>query len=408
MDDKPIIEVQGVWKRYGLPPLISWGKKLKDSDYALRDISFSVPRGGSLGILGRNGAGKSTLLKLLAGVTPPDKGSIKVRGSIFPMIELTAGMSTELSGRENVKILGTIMGLSSSDIRNITPKVHEFSELEEWFEQPVWKYSSGMVGRLAFGIAVNMRADILLVDEVLSTGDILFQKKCQQKVQELLGGGTTLIFVTHSPYQMERLCDKALFLEKGNLRNNDDASIVMQEYIYATVGQTNKLDKSFIKNLSLALPAELRPGSGDIRITDVVLQNSAGKIVKKLKTDEPANIVFKYHAKEEIHNFNIRADINDVQGMTVAALGFDVADKETTIPKGNGELICKVQSLNLYGIFFLSVIMKSGYLLDSAENILQFEITPTEKILLKSGGKGVVHIDSEWEGYEIKNREYTY
>jgi ABC-type multidrug transport system ATPase subunit len=141
---------------------------------------------------------------MLAGVTPADKGTITIRGSIFSMIELTAGMSMELSGKENIRILGIVMGLSNQEIEDISPLVEDFSELGDWLRKPVWQYSSGMLGRLAFGIAVYMKADILLVDEVLSTGDILFQKKCQLRIQQLLSGGTTLIFVSHSPYQVER------------------------------------------------------------------------------------------------------------------------------------------------------------------------------------------------------------
>ena len=178
MAEDIIIDVKNVWKRYGLPPILPWKKReFRESDFALKDISFQVRRGGSLGILGHNGAGKSTLLKLLAGVSPPDKGSIDIRGSIFPMIELNAGISMELTGRENIVLLATIMGFKYSEIHRLEPEVIDFSELEEWIDRPVWQYSSGMLARLAFGIAVHAKADILLVDEVLSTGDIMFQKK---------------------------------------------------------------------------------------------------------------------------------------------------------------------------------------------------------------------------------------
>ncbi len=195
MSDDIIIDVKNVWKRYGLPPLLPWKRHaLREEDCALTDISFQVRRGGSLGILGRNGAGKSTLLKLLAGVTPPDKGSIDIRGSIFPMIELNAGISMELSGRENIQLLATIMGFNDKAIRRLEPEVVDFSELEGWIDKPVWQYSSGMLARLAFGIAVHARADILLVDEVLSTGDIMFQKKCQEKVQQILQAQPSCLF----------------------------------------------------------------------------------------------------------------------------------------------------------------------------------------------------------------------
>ncbi|WP_418741713.1 ABC transporter ATP-binding protein [Desulfovibrio piger] len=168
MAEDIIINVKNVWKRYGLPPILPWKKRrFHESDFALKDITFQVRRGGSLGILGRNGAGKSTLLKLLAGVTPPDKGSIDIRGSIFPMIELNTGISMELTGRENIALLATIMGFNDREIRRLEPEVIDFSELEDWIDRPVWQYSSGMLARLGFSIAVHTHTEY--IQSALST-----------------------------------------------------------------------------------------------------------------------------------------------------------------------------------------------------------------------------------------------
>lgn len=397
-ENTPIIEVQGLWKRYGLPPMFPWNKGPQDdSAYALRDISFSVPRGGSLAILGRNGAGKSTLLKLLAGVTPQDRGSISVRGSIFPMIELSAGMGMELSGRENAKILGTIMGKLGGELDALLPHVLEFSELGHWFERPIWQYSSGMLARLAFSIAINVDADILIVDEVLGVGDIQFQKKCQQAVQNLLSRNVTLIFVSHSPYQAERLCEHAIFLEAGTLKQHGQTADVVKSYLQDTVllsGSTCAKGVSF---------PEDRLGAGDMRITSVFFVDKEGNELSSLTTGDSASLCLKYHAKEHIKKMNIRVDISDMQGTVIGVFGFDPLANESAILPGDGELRCSFRNFPFYGDFSLSVVVKGTYLIDSLQNAYYFSVKPTADIRLKSGGKGMVFIDCEWDGFSNFN-----
>lgn len=229
MSEPYILEVDQVWKRYGLPlgPALrkAWGRlrgrPLSDEDlgpWALRDVSVRVRPGEALGIVGRNGAGKSTLLKLLAGVTPPSRGSVRVRGRMFPMIELNAGIHPELTGRENAYLLGAIFGLTRRQVRAKIEEIHAFSELETWFDQPIRIYSSGMLARLGFSVAVNIENDVLLVDEVLATGDAGFQKKCMDRILKMIAqNGTTLVFVSHSPDEIERLCSKSILIEHGRV-----------------------------------------------------------------------------------------------------------------------------------------------------------------------------------------------
>ena len=191
-----VIELNDVWKRYGLPllPFLrrqlhrTQGKQLQREAYgpwALREINLSIKQGDALGIIGRNGAGKSTLLKLLAGVSPTTHGTLMTKGRIFPMIELNAGLNTELTGYENIEILSAIMGLRHDMLQERIPRIAEFSELGDWLERPVRTYSSGMKARLGFSVAINVDADILLLDEVLSVGDVAFQKKCPQVFRRL-------------------------------------------------------------------------------------------------------------------------------------------------------------------------------------------------------------------------------
>ncbi|MCL2154401.1 MAG: ABC transporter ATP-binding protein [Leptospirales bacterium] len=394
--DEPIIEVHGLWKRYGLPPFLPWRKKkVADHEWALRDISFSVPRGGSLGILGRNGAGKSTLLKLLAGVTPPDKGSIAVRGKIFPMIELTAGMSMELSGLENIRILGTIMGLNNKEIENIIPNVEDFSELGDWLYKPVWQYSSGMMARLAFGIAVNMRADILLVDEVLAVGDIMFQKKCQVKIQEILAGGATLVFVSHSPYQMERLCEQGLLFEHGGLVMDDAANVVMREYLQRTVGRSMQVSGNDVTD-SRCLPLDQRPGTGDIRFTKARVESESGLPDNQVKTGETVTITLEYDAKSDISNYNFNIIIHNILSAPVAMLGILPHEKTAKLPEGQGEIVCTIPNLPLVGEFFLSSSIKTTYLLDRAEYLASFSALIESEEIPRTNGVGDVYIKPSW------------
>ena len=365
MAEEPIIEVKGLWKRYGLPPFLPWKKRdVADHEWALRDISFSVPRGGSLGILGRNGAGKSTLLKLLAGVTPPDKGSIKIRGKIFSMIELAAGMSTELSGLENIRILGTIMGLNSREIEEIIPEVKDFSELGDWLHKPVWQYSSGMMARLGFGIAANIQADIIIIDEVLAVGDILFQRKCQQKIEKMLLNGTTLILVTHNPYQMELMCNQGILLDSGTCISNAQASSVAKQFM-RLMNSVN----TFGNILSDLDDPSAREGSGDIRVENI-------KIVSQKNREEISQIIagcsfiicISLIIKKKISLASIFVRLFDVNNTLLYGIKriIEVSDKHV------GEIIdleCLFEDFPLHGgVYTISIKITDGIMMDFIRN----------------------------------------
>ncbi|ABK43096.1 ABC transporter related protein [Magnetococcus marinus MC-1] len=226
MSSTPLIDVQGVWKRYGLPLLPTLkrginrvrGVETQESGglpWALQDISFQAFPGETLGIVGRNGSGKSTLLKVLAGVTPPTQGSVHMRGSLFPMIELNAGIHMELTGRENIQMLGAVLGLTHSQIQQQMPAIEAFCELGEWLDRPVRMYSSGMMVRLGFGTGVHVNADVLLMDEVMAVGDVNFFNKCLGYLENLRERGKCTLFVSHNLHRMRRMCDRVLVLDKG-------------------------------------------------------------------------------------------------------------------------------------------------------------------------------------------------
>ena len=233
----PVIEVNNVSMRFNLAKertdtikeyilKMARGKLFFDEFWALRDVSFSVAAGDSLALIGRNGCGKSTMLKVIAGVMSPTKGKVKVRGNIAPLIELGAGFDMDLTGRENIYMNGAIMGFDRKFMNAHFDEIVDFSELKEFLDVPVKNYSSGMLARLGFSIATIVDAEILIVDEILSVGDAAFQRKCEQKMDALLSGGTTLIFVSHSGEQVKRLCRKAVWLDHGQVQLYGDSAVV--------------------------------------------------------------------------------------------------------------------------------------------------------------------------------------
>ena len=214
--------------------VLSRKKKEKNEFWALSDVNFEVKKGEVVGFVGSNGAGKSTLLKVIAGVMKPTSGNIEVYGNICPMIELGAGFDMELTARENIFLNGAVMGYSKEFIEAKFDEIVEFSELKDFLDVPVRNFSSGMVARLAFSIATIVDPEILIVDEILSVGDIAFQQKSENKMRSMIGGGTTVLFVSHSVEQIKNLCDRAVWLCNGEIKMDGDTSKVVEEYIKQT------------------------------------------------------------------------------------------------------------------------------------------------------------------------------
>lgn len=205
----------------------------KESFWALRGVSFSLRRGEVVGLVGSNGAGKSTLLKLVAGVMKPSRGAVRCGGNVCPMIELGAGFDPQLTARENIYLNGAIMGYSRPFLAERFDAIVDFAELHDFLDVPVQNFSSGMVARLAFSIATQIEPEILIVDEILSVGDAAFQQKSEQKMLSLIGGGTTVLFVSHSTEQIRKLCPRALWLEHGELMEDGPSDIVCRNYLAA-------------------------------------------------------------------------------------------------------------------------------------------------------------------------------
>lgn len=213
-------------------PALFKGEKTKESFVALSDINFEIKKGETIGIIGPNGSGKSTILKMIAGVMSPTKGKVEVIGSISPLIELGAGFHPELTGKENIFLNGSILGLSQKEIIKKYESIVEFSELNEFIDQPVKHYSSGMYMRLAFSVAIHVNPEILIVDEILAVGDIAFQNKCFRKMEEFKKSkNITILFVSHSMEKIKRFCEKTIYIDHSKIVDFGDTDKVCQKYI---------------------------------------------------------------------------------------------------------------------------------------------------------------------------------
>lgn len=215
-------------------------RKKKEYFWALKDVSFHVNKGEVIGLIGSNGAGKSTLLKVVSGVMKPTNGKVTVNGSIAPMIELGAGFDPELTARENIYLNGAVLGYSKQFLDSKFEEIVEFSELRDFLDAPVKNFSSGMVAKLAFSISTIVNPEILIVDEILSVGDIKFQEKSRQKMMEMIKGGTTVLYVSHSMASIEELCDRVVWLEHGHVKMIGETKEVCDKYYFEQMGRTQQ------------------------------------------------------------------------------------------------------------------------------------------------------------------------
>lgn len=283
------------------------------------------------------------------------------------------------------------MGFNDKAIRRLEPEVVDFSELEGWIDKPVWQYSSGMLARLAFGIAVHARADILLVDEVLSTGDIMFQKKCQEKVQQMLSSGTTFLFVSHSPYQVERLCEHGLLLSHGKSIRWGDALQVVKQYL-------QDIRSKNAKNPTVSSQNILRPGTGDIRVEKVSFCDRKNNELIQIISGSDVNIKVDYIAYNSIENAYFQIRILDEYQRIITTLSPKFGEyKSIIINKGRGSIIYAIKNFPLCGeCFWISVKCTAGYLVDMAENILEFSVDGSNDMDENIATAGIISLNYKY------------
>jgi len=280
------IAVEDVWKQYRLS-----ARRHARRFWALQQVSLAVPRGGSIGVIGRNGAGKSTLLKLLAGITAPTRGRILIRGRLAALIEVGSGFHPELTGRENVFLNGAILGMRRREIASKLERIVEFAGVSQFIDTPVKWYSSGMYVRLGFAIAAHLEPDILLVDEVLAVGDAEFQMKCLQRIQELKAHGATTVFISHDLTAVERLCDSVLLLEDGMI---------------ATQGEPSEVVSRYHQRLALWDPSSglktIDASASGVTLTNIALTTPEDRGAVAFTTGAPLTIAIRYAVSRAIPN----------------------------------------------------------------------------------------------------------
>jgi ABC-type polysaccharide/polyol phosphate transport system ATPase subunit len=337
---------------------------------ALRDVSASVAAGQTFGVIGRNGSGKSTALKLVAGITKPTSGSVRVRGRISALIELGAGFHPEISGRENVFINGIMLGLSRRDIESRFDEIVEFAELKEFIDAPVKTYSSGMYMRLGFAVAIHVDPDVLLVDEVLAVGDEGFTHKCLDKFGEFKRRNKTILLVTHSLGLVERFCDEALWLDHGEKRAQGDPKRVIGAYMtdverqeeqqLAAVDAKAQQESTEPAGQPVAGPidpgavqadmtqaSEGRWGSGGAQISDVVFLGDHDQPTHVFHTGEPVTIAFTVSVTRPITDFAFGIGIFNAEGVCVYGTNTDIEEFVPDELRGDATVRMHIDALDL-------------------------------------------------------------
>lgn len=347
------IEVREVWKSFRiyhqrshtLKETLLARRSKYDEFWALKGVSFEVPAGEMLGIIGPNGSGKSTLLKCLARILAPDSGDITINGTLSSLLELGTGFHPELSGRENVYLAGSILGLERGEIDEKFGSILDFSGLGEFIDSPIKNYSSGMTARLAFSVAISIDPEILLVDEVLAVGDEAFQLKCYERIWNLRRAGKTVVFVSHSLDAVRRLCSQVLWLEQGRIREFGTASDIVGKYL-DHVRQAESKARTGTRS-----DGSSRWGSHEIRLTDLEILGADNKPVGLARTGEPVTFRIYYVSEIDVQNLVVTIKIHrsdDGACITGLSTMSNPHPELIAITKGSGHIDFAVKELPLW------------------------------------------------------------
>ena len=364
---------------------------------ALDNLDFRVEAGEVLGIIGTNGAGKSTLLKILAGISVPTSGSVRVRGRIAPLIEVGAGLIGDLSGRENIYLNGIILGMSHRDIRRKLDEIVAFAELEKFLDTPLKRYSSGMAVRLGFAIATSVDADILIVDEVLAVGDLAFQRKCFDRMEDMIRGqGKTVILVSHNTRQVERLCNRVLLLDHGKVLA-DDAPSKVCELFYR---RSNEL----VRNAAVSSPGS-RWGntqeSDELKLEELALVGPDGLDTHVITYRTNFKVRLRVNVMAELHKPTFGIGVHTTDFLYITTQNSEQQLRIGTLSPGRYDIICDIADCPLLpGVYALRLGISEGTASRGVfygENLLHFQVVSNaDRPLSEANSHGFFALEARW------------
>ena len=356
----------------------------------LNGISFDIPKGQAVGLIGRNGCGKSTTLKMLTKILKPNAGEVDVNGRVSSLIELGAGFHPDMSGRENIYINATIFGLDKDEIDARLEDIIRFSELEDYIDNPVRTYSSGMYMRLAFAVAINVNADVLLIDEILAVGDVSFQKKCFERLKEIKEEGTTIVIVSHSMEQLYSICDRLIWIEKGRILEDGEPKLIGMHYLdsmeddriarLANESKEKLVDdrgRSILELTQNVHPEARRDGTHKVKFTSVNLYDKDGNPCQTFSTGDKAVLKLGYETGLDSPKVNFNMDFVKDNWQYCYGSCFTKPGDELPVLKKSGTVTFTIDKLMLLpGKYYLDVGIngEDGELYDNVRNIMQITI----------------------------------
>lgn len=372
-----IIKIENVSKKFKLyydRPLSLKERVVRGSKgaykefYALDNVSFDIKKGSTVGLLGQNGCGKSTLLKIINRTMFPEEGKVTVKGKVASLIELGAGFHPELSGRENIYTNATIFGFTREEIDERIPEIIRFSELEDFIDNPIRTYSSGMYARLGFSVAIHVDADILLVDEILGVGDMNFQAKCANKIYEMRKQGITIVMVSHDMSSIDRLCDYAVWLDHGHKMDEGQPHYILNRYMEFMAGKQEERVKQEVEEVNTEQQAEnidevnkdrieiadithmgSHFGTGDVIFTDVQILDEKGVDKRSFQSGDDINIIASYKSQVPLEqlNVNIGIEIRSKDGTHIYGTNTARDGSQGLRVKENGQIEVRLKKLEL-------------------------------------------------------------
>lgn len=389
-----LLAIRDCLRRFRKPPRVEVAHS-EDEFWALRDVSFDVRKGQRIGIIGRNGAGKSTLLKILSRLVYPTEGEVRIRGRVASLLEVGTGFNMNLSGRENIYLNAALYGLDKEEIDSIFDAIVEFSGVGEFLDMPVKHYSSGMYMRLAFSVAAHLDPDILLMDEVLAVGDLAFQKKCLQRVENLASEGRTIVFVSHSMGDIARFCDYLIWMDQGRIRYAGDviAGIAMYQQELAPQQSAELSERTD------------RTGTGLARLTRLKVLDENKLPVSSVKTGDEIYLVFDYRFAAATHrrvrDVFVSVVVENDKRQRLFGLPSEVLEADLTDLSYEGRFLCRIKRLPLVpGTYYLTAaLLLDRQLVDKVIDVatltvLEGDYYGTRRLPLRIFGE--VCVDFSW------------